>query len=344
MRAGKKANTQFSKMSKRPAAGSIGTAHRAPKHGFTLIELLVVIAIIAILASLLLPALAAAREKASRANCLSNLKQWGVALIMSADDNHEFYPSPRETNYVATPDHNPVWTEMYAVEMQNRQSGAAVGRSAWFNALPPYVAGQPLWQYGASAQSIQSFITDPSIFKCRTSDARIRNPATDPDPAFGPTFNYGMNARISYPLSPETPFKISQAANPAAFVAFSEERAHASELPYYGANPTDVSHATVPGGILFSRMGMRRISNTPTFARCERTNPPTPGDPTSTGPAAASRFRDPVPPGAVPTNGSIVLAGLRRHSARRVPPSTAHSYPINRWPYWGGEANGTRTR
>ena len=65
---------------------------KAGRHGFTLVELLVVIAIIAVLAAILFPVFARAREKARQASCLSNLKQMGLAMAMYCQDYDGKFP------------------------------------------------------------------------------------------------------------------------------------------------------------------------------------------------------------------------------------------------------------
>ena len=69
------------------------------RRGFTLIELLVVIAIIAILAAILFPVFAKAREKARQSSCLSNVKQLGLAFLSYAQDNDEQIPMYVDTSY-----------------------------------------------------------------------------------------------------------------------------------------------------------------------------------------------------------------------------------------------------
>ncbi|MBI3416165.1 MAG: DUF1559 domain-containing protein [Verrucomicrobia bacterium] len=94
----------------------------ARKQAFTLLELLVVIAIIAILASLLLPALANAKERGRRAKCQSNLHQLSLALTMYTDD---FDVYPRAQTIQALPD----WSYIWDVPL------AKYSQASWTNAL-----------------------------------------------------------------------------------------------------------------------------------------------------------------------------------------------------------------
>jgi prepilin-type N-terminal cleavage/methylation domain-containing protein/prepilin-type processing-associated H-X9-DG protein len=108
------------------------------RQAFTLIELLVVIAIIAILAAILFPVFAQARERARAAACLSNVKQIGTGLMMYVQDYDELYPAPFN---IVPPINNPV---------------ASADRIPLDAQLQPYIKNDQVWGCPSDAATMNT--------------------------------------------------------------------------------------------------------------------------------------------------------------------------------------------
>jgi prepilin-type N-terminal cleavage/methylation domain-containing protein/prepilin-type processing-associated H-X9-DG protein len=150
---------------------ALSPRQRVTRHGFTLIELLVVIAIIAILAAILFPVFAQARESARKTSCVSNLKQVGLAILMYSQDYDETFPYVDAHGYPVDP------------------------------SIPLGLDGQT-WIYNDIVVKIQGYVKNFNVFYCPdrpqtvTHSGDFCNPDSTNPPQ--PVWGYGYNWSSGY--------------------------------------------------------------------------------------------------------------------------------------------------
>ena len=203
------------------------------KKGFTLIELLVVIAIIAILAAILFPVFARARENARRASCQSNLKQIGLGIMQYTQDYDEKYPM------------------LYSVNGVSGQTGSvapnrfgATALQMWNGLIDPYVRSQQVYScpsVGSTSRLVDvqgdgsGFPVVGTLSYCATR----KNTAQSSDGLFvDPNYGDGVPVSLAAVVSPSQKIAIWDVKNQYWF----------GQNPDWVANPWLPANATTFGG------------------------------------------------------------------------------------------------
>jgi type II secretory pathway pseudopilin PulG len=177
-----------------------------PLYAFTLVELLATIVSIAIIASLLLPVLANGKSKAHQTECAGNLRQWGLAYRMYADDNQDFLPR----------------------RGQGVQVLAQINRpDDWFNALPPYFGLSPF----------EDMVTNDATPAAHSKSVFVCPVAEDPGATY--FLSYGMNMNLS-PWNLPLAIKYGQVIQPDYVVAMAD-----APGPYAATFPSSRPYNTV---------------------------------------------------------------------------------------------------
>jgi prepilin-type N-terminal cleavage/methylation domain-containing protein/prepilin-type processing-associated H-X9-DG protein len=204
---------------------------RPGRRGFTLIELLVVIAIIAILASLLLPALAQAKESGRAAKCKSNMRQITLGLLMYLDDNDDYFAWAGGVDRNRPEDW--VWGGQDAAETNNRnlwrRPPRTFGHHAEAGSVFPYVTGQRIIR-PATGNNPDSYSNTFAIYRCPSTG--VQGEAL--------RVNYSLNGRVDGAEAEDFPprgLRSTAVMNPAGKFLLMQE------------NPKSMHNASVsPGG------------------------------------------------------------------------------------------------